>query len=149
MNLGAILPYDVVRGLHIISVIAWMAGMMMLPRFYAYQSGAQPGGELEAKMIAASRRLRAIILTPSMLLTWFFGVWLLIAFDWGMLDRGWLIAKLLLVTALSGVHGYLVSMGKKLARGERPLSERAWRILNEVPFVIAIVVVILATVEPF
>lgn len=143
-----ILPYDVARGLHIISFTAWMAGLLILPRFYAYQAGAQPGGELDLKMRDAARRLRAIILTPALVATWVFGLYLLLSFAWGMVGEFWLTTKLLLVVGLTAAHGWLVSVGKKLARGERPHSEKFWRGVNEIPFVVAIVVIVLATAEP-
>lgn len=137
------------RALHIISVIAWMAGMLMLPRFYAYQTGSTPGGELDRKMIEASAKLRAIIITPAMIGAWLFGFLILASSHWIQLGMGWFHAKLALVIALSGLHGYYVSEGKRLAKGERRRSEKFWRIMNEVPFLIAICVVILAVVEPF
>lgn len=152
--------YNLARALHILAVIAWMAGLLMLPRFYAYQTGAQPGGELEKKMIEGSRRLRAIIMTPAMIAAWVFGLFLLWEYNSGPAGdrtfaeglgaiRGWLWLKLALVIALTGAHGFMVAQGRKLAAGQRTLSEKTWRLLNEVPFVIAIVVVLLATLEPF
>lgn len=141
-------PYNLLRALHIIAVIAWMAGMLMLPRLYAYQTGAAPGGELEKKMIEASRRLRSIIMTPALLVSWGLGLWLLIQFTWGNIMSFWLIAKLVLVVAMTGLHGFFASAGRKLALGERPYSERFWRLMNEVPFIIAIVIVLLAVLEP-
>ncbi|HVY86295.1 MAG TPA: CopD family protein [Caulobacterales bacterium] len=154
-----VISYDLARGLHIISVIAWVAGMLMLPRFYAYQTGSQPGGELEAKMIKAARSLRFIIVMPSMILAWAFGLFLFSTYlvsDW---DRPlpevlagvphWFWAKLVLVLILSAYHGFLIGAGRKLARGERKHSEKFWRLMSEVPFIIAIAVVLLATVEPF
>jgi putative membrane protein len=126
-----------------------MAGLLMLPRLYAYQTSAVPGGELENKMIEAARRLRKIILTPAMLTAWAFGLFLLFQYNQQQLGRGWLISKLALVVALTAAHGYLIAQGRKLSAGDRPLSEKTWRLLNEIPFVIAIVVVLLATTEPF
>ncbi len=137
------------RALHIISVIAWMAGMLMLPRLYAYQTGSEPGGELDRKMIAAAAKLRAIIITPAMIGAWTFGLLILATSHWIQLGMAWFHAKLALVIGLSALHGYYVSEGKRLAKGERRRSERFWRIMNEVPFLIAIGVVILAVVEPF
>ena len=137
------------RAFHIISVIAWMAGMLMLPRLYAYQTGSAPGGELDRKMIEASAKLRVIIISPAMIATWTFGILVLATSHWMQLSFGWFHAKLALVIGLSGLHGYYVSEGKRLARGERRRSEKFWRMMNEVPFVIAICVVILAVVEPF
>ncbi|HVY02906.1 MAG TPA: CopD family protein [Caulobacterales bacterium] len=140
--------YNLARGLHIIAVIAWMAGLMMLPRFYAYQTEAEPGGELEKKMIEASAKLRTIILTPSMIAVWALGLYLVFSFHRDHLLAFWLVAKLSLVIVLSGIHGFFIAEGKKLARGERPRTARFWRVFNEVPFIIAIVVVLLVTLKP-
>jgi len=140
--------YDLARGLHIIAVIAFVAGMLMLPRYYAHITDAQRGGELETKMLAAAAKLRAIIVNPSIIVVWVLGLWLLVQFDLPRIGEPWLIAKLALVTGLSGLHGYFISEGKRLARGERRRTARFWRMIGEVPFLVAIVVVLLATVEP-
>lgn len=137
------------RALHIISVLALMAGLLMLPRFYAYQTGSEPGGELEKKMIEASSKLRTIILTPALILTWLFGIGILATSNWIQLSMGWMHVKLALVIALTLLYFYYVAAGQSLAKGERPRSEKFWRMMNEVPFLIAIAVVILAVVEPF
>jgi putative membrane protein len=149
---------NLVIGLHIISVMAWIAGMLMLPRFYAYQTGAQPGGELEAKMIQASRSLRFIIVMPSMILAWTFGIFLFATYMVGDWERPlpeilarvphWFWLKLALVLGLSAYHGYLIGEGRRLAKGERRRSERFWRLMSEVPFLITIVVVLLVTTKP-
>jgi putative membrane protein len=140
--------YDLARGLHIIAVIAFVAGMLMLPRYYAHITDSERGGELETKMLAAAAKLRAIIVNPSIVAVWVLGLWLLIKFDWPRIGEPWLIAKLVLVAALSGLHGYFISEGKRLARGERRRSARFWRMIGELPFLVAIVVVLLATAEP-
>jgi putative membrane protein len=140
--------YDLARGLHIIAVIAFIAGMLMLPRYYAHITDSDRGGELETKMLAAAAKLRAIIVNPSIIVVWALGLWLLIQFDRDRLGEPWLIAKLVLVTGLSGLHGYFIAEGKRLARGERRRSARFWRMIGELPFLVAIVVVLLATVEP-
>jgi protoporphyrinogen IX oxidase len=137
------------RALHIISVIAWMAGLLMLPRFYAYQTGSEPGGELERKMIEAAGKLCTIILNPAMILTWTFGILTMASQNWVQLSFPWMHAKLALVIGLSGLHGYYIGEGRRLAKGERRRSEKFWRMMNEVPFIIAILVVILAVAEPF
>lgn len=145
------LSYDLARGLHILSFVAWMAGLLMLPRLYAYQTGAIPDGELDHKMREGAARLRQIIMTPALLSTWVFGLYLLATITSGFSNWNlplWLWAKLTLVVGLTGFHGWLVSNGKKLARGERPRSEKFWRMINEAPFVLAIVVILLATAEP-
>jgi protoporphyrinogen IX oxidase len=153
-----VIGYDLARGLHIIAVIAWIAGLLMLPRFYAYATAAQPGGELEAAMLKAAKSLRAIILAPSLILAWAFGIFLFATYITGDWDRPWLEimqgvphwfwGKLLLVLGLSGFHGFLIAAGRKLAAGQRPRSEKFWRLSSEIPFLVAIVAVLLATLEP-
>ncbi|MBL8559518.1 MAG: CopD family protein [Hyphomonadaceae bacterium] len=145
----ALLDYDWMRAIHVIAVLALMAGLLMLPRFYAYQTGSEPGGELERKMIEASKKLNAIILTPALALTWIFGLATSAASNWIQFQMGWMHAKLALVVILTGLYAYYVAEGARLAKGERRRSEKFWRMMNEVPFLIAIAVVILAVVEPF
>jgi putative membrane protein len=153
-----LIGYDLARGLHIIAVIAWISGLLMLPRFYAYITASQAGGELEQTMLKASRNLRMIILTPSMILAWAFGIFLFSTYlvsDWARplpeIVSGvphWFWGKLILVLGLSGYHGFLSAEGRKLAAGQRRHSERYWRLMSEVPFLVAIAVVLLATLEP-
>lgn len=153
-----VIGYDLARGLHIIAVIAWIAGLLMLPRFYAYISAAQPGGELEQAMLKAARNLRLIILGPSLILAWAFGIFLFATYLTGGWDRPmgdilrgvphWFWLKFLLVVALSGYQGFLSAEGRKLASGERRHSERYWRRMSEVPFLVAFAAVLLATLEP-
>jgi putative membrane protein len=153
-----IIGYNLARALHIIAVIAWIAGLLMLPRFYAYITASQPGGELEAAMLKAARSLRAIILGPALVLSWIFGLYLFVTYVSGDWDRPlmdvlagvphWFWGKLILVVGLSGYHGFLSSAGRKLASGERRHTERFWRLMSEIPFLVAIAVVLLATLEP-
>lgn len=153
-----VIGYDLARGLHIIAVIAWIAGLLMLPRFYAYITASQPGGELEQTMLKAARSLRLIILSPSLVLAWAFGVFLLATYLVADLSRPlpdlaaavppWFWVKFILVLGLSGYHGFLSAEGRKLASGQRRHSERFWRLMSEVPFLVAIAVVLLATLEP-
>ncbi len=153
-----VIGYDLARGLHIIAVIAWIAGLLMLPRFYAYITASTPGGELETAMLKAARNLRMIILIPSFILAWSFGLFLFatyIAGDWSRpipevlaTVPHWFWGKLILVLGLSGYQGFLSSAGKRLAAGERKHTERYWRLMSEVPFLVAIAAVLLATLEP-
>jgi putative membrane protein len=162
MSAGAMMEhmigYDLARGLHIIAVIAWIAGLLMLPRFYAYIAGSQPGGEVEQTMLKAAGSLRLIILGPSLVLAWAFGIFLFATYlsgDWnrplpevlGSVPH-WFWLKFLLVLGLSGYHGYLSAEGRRIAKGERRRSERFWRIMSEAPFLVAIAAVLLATLEP-
>ena len=158
MSVDHVISYDLARGLHIIAVIAWVAGLLMLPRFYAYATAGEPGGETERAMLKASASLRRIILAPSLVVAWAFGIFLFATYisgDWnrplGEILAGvphWFWAKLLLVLGLSGYHGYLSAEGRRLAAGERRRSERYWRLMSEIPFLAAIAIVLLATVEP-
>jgi putative membrane protein len=153
-----VISYDLARGLHIIAVIAWIAGLLMLPRFYAYITAATPGGELETALLQAAKRLRAIILAPSMILAWAFGIFLFVTYVTGDWSRPvgqvlasaptWFWIKLVLVLGLSGYQGFLSVEGRKLAAGQRARSERFWRLMSEVPFLAAIAAVLLATLEP-
>ncbi len=132
---------------HIIFVIFWMAGLFMLPRLFVYHQEAAEGSEEAGKYVDRERKLLKIILLPSIIVVWVLGIALAIALNaW---SQGWLHAKLLLVLGLSGYHGYLSGYAKKLARGERPLSGKQLRLLNEVPGVAVAIIVILVVVKPF
>ena len=132
---------------HIVFVIFWMAGLFMLPRYFVYHQEAAPGSPEEALWIEREAKLRKIILLPSIIVVWVLG--LALAMTTGAFSQGWFHAKLLLVVLLSGYHGYLVAYGKKLARGERPLSGKKLRLLNEVPGIGAALIVVLVVVRPF
>lgn len=143
--------YYWVMALHVIFVIFLMAGLFMMPRFFIYHGECAVGSDEDAKWIVREDRLRRIILNPALVLAWVFG--LMLAVNRGLLDGvdglGWLHLKLLLVLGLSGYHGWLIGVFKKLKRGERPVSDKALRLLNEVPGVATIVIVILVFVKPF
>jgi len=132
---------------HIIFVIFWMAGLFMLPRYFVYHQETEPGSPEIARWIERESKLRKIILTPSLIMVWVFGLSLAFANNWW--SSGWLHAKLLLVLLLTGYHGYLVGYSRKLARGERRLSGKSLRLLNEVPGLAAALIVVLAVVKPF
>ena len=136
-----------IKAAHIIFVIFWIAGLFMLPRFYVYHQEALPGSDEEKKWIERERKLRTIIITPAMAMVWILGltlVWITEAWT-----QGWFHAKLLIVIGLSGYHGYMVGYGKKLAKGIRPVSGKALRIMNEVPGIATVIIVILGIVRPF
>lgn len=143
--MGAAQPW--VKAAHIIFVIFWMAGLFMQPRFFVYHHQCAVGSDEDAKWIEREDRLRRIILNPAMIIVW--GLGLLLAFNGGYWSQGWFHGKLLIVLALSGYHGWMSGYFKKLRAGERPLSEKALRLLNEVPGIAAAVAVVLAVVRPF
>jgi putative membrane protein len=141
------LTYAWIKAGHVIFVIFWIAGLFMLPRFYVYHQESAPGSAEEERWIERERKLRRIIITPTMLLVWVFG--LSLAWITGAWQQGWFIAKFALVLALSAYHGWMVGYGRKLARGERPVSGRALRMMNEVPGLAVVLIVVLVIVRPF
>ena len=143
--LGA--AYLWVVAFHVIFVIFLMAALFMMPRFFVYHQESAPGSAEDAAWVERENRLRRIIMNPSLVMVWILG--LMLAAHGGFWWQGWFLAKLALVTGLSAYHGWMVGYAKALARGERRLSGRQLRLLNEVPGVTAIVVVILAFVKPF
>lgn len=132
---------------HIIFVVFWMAGLFMLPRLFVYHQECDPSSPENAKWIDRERKLLKIILGPSIVVVWVLGI--LLAYSIGAWSQGWLHAKLALVLGLSAYHGYLSSYAGKLARGERALSDKQLRMLNEVPGVAVALIVILVVVKPF
>jgi putative membrane protein len=140
--------YPWLRALHILAVIAWMAGLLYLPRLFVYHMTATAGGELETALAAQERRLLRFIMNPAMVAAWAFGL-LMLAANPALLSQGWMHAKLVLVIGMTGLHHVYSSARKRFDRGERPRSERFWRLINEAPAVLAILIVILAVVEPF
>ncbi len=141
--------YEWFRAIHIIAVIAWMAGLLIYPRLLVYRLEAQGDERFEGAMDKAAASTRKIILNPTMGLAWLMGL-ALIGNNWQFyITQGWFWGKIMLVLVLSGFHGYLIGVGRKIAAGERPLEPRKLRMLNEIPMVIAIFAVILVVVQPF
>lgn len=136
-----------IKAAHVIFVIFFMAGLFMMPRFFVYHHQCALGSEEDKAWIEREDRLRKIILNPSIMLVWILG--LMLAFNGDYWREGWFHAKLLLVFLLSGYHGWLIGYAKKLAKGERPLTEKQLRLINEVPGVAAAIIVILVIVRPF
>jgi len=141
------LAYPWVLAAHITFVIFWMAGLFLLPRFYVYHHETTVGSPEDRAWIEREARVRSIILNPAMLIVWVLGLMLAVNID--AFHQGWFHAKLLLVIGLSGYQGWLGSYGKKLANGQRPLSGKAVRLINEIPGVAAAIIVVLVVVKPF
>ena len=137
-----------VKALHVISVIAWMAGMMYLPRLFVYHADAAVGSEKSETFKVMERRLYRGITSPAMVLSWIFGLWMVFsgAVDWSMF---WPYVKGTMVIALSGVHGFFGRLLRDFANDRNTRPARFYRMINEVPFVIAIVIVIAVIVKPF
>ena len=148
--------YDIARGLHILAVIAWMAGLLFLPRLYAYdaEQALKPEplrSEMQTLLRAWQARLMKIILNPAAGLALIFGAWL-IHLDVQMrgasfLAEPWMIAKLIGVVLLFGWHGFLSAERKRIFAGTSTKSSKFWRMTNEIPFVLAIIMVLSVTTE--
>ncbi|APZ99809.1 hypothetical protein BWQ93_15945 [Sphingopyxis sp. QXT-31] len=136
-----------VKAAHVIFVIFLMAGLFMLPRFFVYHHQCAVGSDEDKKWIDRESRLLRIILDPSLTIVWILG--LMLAFNGGYWGEPWFLIKFLLVIGLSGYHGWMAGYAKKLAKGQRPMTEKRLRMLNEVPGVAAALIVILAVVRPF
>jgi putative membrane protein len=150
--------FNLLRGLHILAVIAWMAGMLFLPRLFAYDAEqsdkAEPlKSEMRGLLHLWQRRLLKIIVNPAMTATWMFGVWMILIHvygfgeGWGFLAQPWMATKLLAVVALSGWHGFLAREFKRIQAGTSIRSGRFWRMTNESPFLLALVAVLSVTTE--
>jgi putative membrane protein len=141
--------YEWVKALHVISVIAWMAGLMYLPRLFVYHADAAVGSEKSETFKVMERRLYRGIITPAMVLTWIFGLWL--AFGIGIVDwsQGWMWLKAVMVLALTGINGWFGSMLRAFRDDRNTRPHKFFRAINEIPFVIAVVIVIAVIVKPF
>lgn len=135
------------KAAHLIFVIFWMAGLFMLPRFFVYHQESAPGSPEAALWVQREAKLKNIVLNPSLIVVWLLG--LVLAVQIGAFAQGWFHAKLLFVLLLSGYHGWMIGYARKLARGERKLTGKQLRLVNEVPGIGAAVIVILAIVKPF
>lgn len=140
--------YEWIKALHVISVISWMAGMLYLPRLFVYHCETTPGTAESERFKVMERKLLKIIINPAMIATWVFGI-LMIAARPEMFDGAiWLHLKLTLVLALSGLHGWFVRMQRAFAEDRNTRPQRFYRMVNETPAVIMILVVILVIVKP-
>jgi putative membrane protein len=143
--------YEWIKALHVIAVIAWMAGMLYLPRLFVYHCDADAGSKQSETFKVMERRLLKAIIDPAMAVTWILGIWLayLLFKDGGFSKAHWLHGKLLLVIAMSGLHGFLARCVKDFAADRNQRSQKFYRLINEVPTVLMMGIVILAVVKPF
>ncbi|WP_295557911.1 protoporphyrinogen oxidase HemJ [uncultured Hyphomicrobium sp.] len=139
--------YPWLKAVHVIAVISWMAGMLYLPRLFIYHCEVKPGSETSETFKVMERRLLQIIINPAMVVTWALGLWL--AWKGGHFSASWLHAKLTLVLALSGVHGFFSAAVRRFAEDRNTLTQRQWRLWNEAPTVLMVGIVILVVVKPF
>ena len=140
-------PYQWIKALHLISVIAWMAGLLYLPRLYVYHCDAEPGSDKSETFKVMERRLLRAIMNPAMIATWVFGLILLYLSE--IWTEPWMIAKLALAFAMTWMHHSLALWRKDFEADRNERSARFYRIANEVPTVLMIFIVILVIVQPF
>ena len=139
--------FEWLKAFHLIAAIAWMAGMLYLPRLFVYHCEADPGSRQSETFKVMERRLLRFIINPAMIVTWLLGLWLV--WQSGMYRAGWFEVKFALVLALSGVHGVFARCVKDFAADRNRRSQKYYRIINEVPTILMIGIVILAVVKPF
>lgn len=138
--------YEWIKALHIIAVISWMAGMLYLPRLFVYHCDAEIGSRQSETFKVMEQRLLKAIMTPAMILTWLLGLYLAGAGHW--FSAGWLHGKLLLVIAMSAIHGFFARCVRDFGADKNSRSPKFYRIINEVPTLLMIGIVILVVVKP-
>jgi protoporphyrinogen IX oxidase len=141
--------YAYIKAFHVIAIIAWMAGLLYLPRLFVYHAASKQGSEQSETFKVMERRLLRYITTPAMIASWVLGLMLVFSgpVDWSR--DGWFHAKLILVLALSAYHGLLAVWTRDFALDRNARSARFYRIANEIPTILMIFIVILAIVRPF
>jgi protoporphyrinogen IX oxidase len=139
--------YEWIKAMHVIAVIAWMAGMLYLPRLFVYHCEAEIGSKQSETFKVMERRLLRAIINPAMVVTWGAGLWL--ALESGHYRSGWMQAKFVLVLILSGVHGLFVRWTREFAEDRNTRSSKFYRVINEIPTLLMIGIVILVIVKPF
>ncbi len=138
---------DWIKAFHVIAVIAWMAGMLYLPRLFVYHS-EQPAGSATSELLKVwEQNLLRRIVNPAMIAVWIFG--LTLAYVTGAYEDTWFKLKFALVIVMSALHGFFAGAVKRFARDANTRSTRFWRIMNEAPFILVILIVILVVVKPF
>lgn len=145
MEFASLYPW--LKSLHIIFVIYWMAGMFMLPRYFAYHAECEMGSAEDLAWREREAKLMKIIINPAILVVWVLGLWL--AIGMGVITEPWMLLKLLIVTGLSGLHGVLSRWRKDFAAGANTRDTKFYRIINEVGPIAVIFIVILVVVKPF
>ena len=141
------MSYEIVKSLHIISVIAWMVGLLYLPRLFVYHADT-PIKSVQAETFKVmERRLLKAIMTPAMIASFIFGLWML-ALNPGLFSEPWFHVKFAAVFLMAGVHGKFSKMRRLLENDEKPLSSKSYRIWNEVPTVLMILIVVMTVAKP-
>ena len=141
------MSYEIVKALHIISVVAWMAGLLYLPRLFVYHADT-PSGSVQAETFKImERRLLKAIMNPAMIFTFIFGIWMLVLAP-ALLTEIWMMIKIVCVLGLAGCHGLFSRMRRDLENDRLPYSSKVYRIWNEAPTVLMIIIVVMVVVKP-
>ncbi len=141
--------YQWIMALHVISAIAWMVGLLYLPRLFVYHCQTRPGSETSETFKIMERRLLKAIMNPAALTTIFFGTWMIVDMGEGAASLGWLHLKLAAVLGLLFLHGFMILWQRAFAADRNTRSEKFYRVLNEGPTVLMIAIIILVIVKPF
>ena len=141
------MSYDVIKALHLISVMSWMAGLLYLPRLFVYHAETTVGSVRAETFKVMERRLLKAIMNPAMIASFVFGIWMIILAP-GLLYEPWMHVKILCVLLMAGCHGTFSKMRRRLENDEPPRPPRAYRIWNEVPTVLMVIIVFIAVVKP-
>ncbi len=140
--------YFWIKAFHVISVIAWMAAMLYLPRLYVYHCRVAAGSEADRLFKTMEVKLLRAILNPAMIAAWLFGILMLVA-NPALLSQPWMHVKLTAVVILSALHGFMARWRKDFVNATNRHSERFYRVMNEVPAVLMVIIVIMVIVQPF
>ena len=141
------MSYDVIKALHLISVMSWMAGLLYLPRLFVYHAETTVGSVRAETFKVMERRLLKAIMNPAMIASFVFGIWMIVLAP-GLLYEPWMHVKILCVLLMAGCHGAFSKMRRRLENDEPPRPPRAYRIWNEVPTVLMVIIVFMAVVKP-
>ena len=142
------MSYEIIKALHVISIIAWMAGLLYLPRLYVYHAETTIGSVRAETFKVMERRLLKAIMNPAMIASFLFGIWMLVLAPELFLET-WMQVKVVCVFGMAGCHGVFSKMRRQLENDEQPRSGRVYRIWNEVPTVLMIIIIVMAVVKPF
>mgnify|MGYP001208494036 CR=1 FL=1 len=140
--------YDIITALHILSVVSWMVGLLYLPRLFVYHAVSEIGTVRAETFKVMERRLLKAIMTPAMIASFTFGIWL-IALNHGLVYETWFQIKLVAILAMAGCHGKFSKMQRLLENDVQPQSSKTYRIWNEVPTILMVIIVFLAVLKPF
>ena len=140
--------YDIIKALHILSVISWMVGLLYLPRLFVYHADTEIGTVRAETFKVMERRLLKAIMTPAMIASFIFGVWI-IALNHGLVFETWFQIKVVAVLAMAACHGKFSKMQRLLENDVKPLPSKTYRIWNEIPTVLMVIIVFMAVLKPF